>query len=53
MCYHAVRGRLNANQRTAEIDHKLKIGHRDALNNLIIILFSQICLNQHLRLLIA
>ncbi len=30
MCYHAVRGRLNANQRTAEIDHKLKIGHRDA-----------------------
>lgn len=29
MGYHAVQGKLKANQRTAEIDHKMKIGHRD------------------------
>ncbi len=27
--YHAVKGKLDANQRTAAIDHKLKTGHRD------------------------
>lgn len=26
--YHIVKGRLQANQRTADIDHQLKIGHR-------------------------
>lgn len=30
MGYHAVQGKLRANQRTAEIDHKMKIGHREA-----------------------
>ena len=27
--YHAVKGKLDANQRTANIDHKLKTGHRE------------------------
>lgn len=29
MAYHAVKGHLNANQRTADIDHKMKVGHRE------------------------
>jgi hypothetical protein len=28
--YHLVVGKLEANQRTAVIDHKMKTGHRDA-----------------------
>jgi hypothetical protein len=27
--YNLVKGKLNANQNTAVIDHKLKTGHRD------------------------
>ena len=27
--YHLVKGKLEANQKTAVIDHKLKTGHRD------------------------
>lgn len=29
MAYHAIKGHLNANQRTADIDHKMKVGHRE------------------------
>lgn len=29
MAYHLIAGRLTANQRTADIDHKLHVGHRD------------------------
>lgn len=29
LAYHLVKGKLEANQKTAVIDHKLKVGHRD------------------------
>lgn len=29
LAYHLVKGKLDANQKTAVIDHKLKVGHRD------------------------
>lgn len=29
LAYHLITGKLDANQKTAVIDHKLKIGHRD------------------------
>lgn len=30
LAYHLIKGKLDANQNTAVIDHKLKVGHRDA-----------------------
>lgn len=29
LAYHLIKGKLQANQNTAVIDHKLKVGHRD------------------------
>ena len=30
MGYQALKGHLSANQRTADIDHQLRVGHRDS-----------------------
>ncbi len=29
LAYHLIKGKLDSNQKTAVIDHKLKVGHRD------------------------